>query len=284
MGVIFIVLTILNSIGLAASRIGMGVNVRDGYPLLISKLFSFSHLKHSFRELSSCFLNGLKTSHIFCRMNKLRLFLSVIFCTCMVPINHADESTFEEVNVSPDRWSNNVGVDVFDISFDTRALEAKPEVWWRRWGLETTYFKSDAVDDDSEQVLDLSSVDVKRRLFSTTQNSFVTLGVGWTHIALDDVGENDDTQGPRLSLQSQLGVAPLLHLYGHSAWYPGLANTTRLSQPNGFEVEAGLTVKPIPHLSFRAGYRELRLDFKSLQGANESSKSQGVVLGAGFHW
>lgn len=283
MGVIFIALTILNSSGLAASRIAIGVNVKHGYPLLISKLFVFSHFTHGFRELRSCFLYGLVTSHIICCMNKLRLLLILLFFTWMVPVGHADEAVFED-NVNPGEWSNNIGPDVLDISFDTRALEARPKVWWHRWGLEASYFESDAIDDDSEQGLDFLGVDVRRRLFSTTQKSFVALGIGWTNIALDDLGENDDTQGPRLSLESRLGVAPLLHLYGHSAWYPGLADTTRIKQTNGFEVEAGLTVKPIPHLSFRAGYRELRLDFKSLQGANESSKSQGVVLGAGFHW
>lgn len=283
MGVIFIVLTILNSIGLAASRIASGVKARDGYPLLISKLFTFSHCDHSFGELSPCFLYGVKTRRIFHHMNKLHLILSVLFFICMVPIQHADGSTFED-NVKHDGWSNNDHADVFDIAFDTSALEAKPKAWWRRWGLEARYFKADGVDDNSEHNLGFIGLDAKRRLFSTAQSGFVTLGIGWTNIELDDVGETDDTQGLRFSLESQLGVAPLLHLYGHSAWYPGLADTTRLKQPNGFELEAGLTVKPIPHLSFRAGYREFRLDFKSLQGANESSKSQGVVFGAGFHW
>lgn len=283
MGVIFIVLTILNSIGLAASRITGGVKARDGYPLFISKLFTFSHSHLSFRELSSCFLYGVKTSGIFRHMNKLHLILSVLFFVCMVPTYHADGSTFED-SAKPDGRTNNDRADLFDVAFDTSALEAKPKAWWRRWGLEASYFRADGVDDDSEHNLDFISVDAKRRLFSTAHSGFVTLGVGWTNIELDDVGESDDTRGLRLSLESRLGVAPLLHLYGHSAWYPGLADTTRLKQPNGFEVEAGLTVKLIPHLSFRAGYREFRLDFKSLQGANESSKSQGVVFGAGFHW
>ena len=283
MGVIFIVLTILNSIGLAASRIASGVNARDGYPLLISKLFTFSHLDLSFRELSSCFLYGVKTNRIFHHMNKLHQILSVLFFVCMVPIHQADGSTFED-SAKPDGWSNNDRAHVFNVGFDTSALEAKPKAWWRRWGLEASYFKGDGVDDDHEHSLDFISVDAKRRLFSTTQNGFVTLGVGWTNIELNDVGETDDTQGLRLSLESRLGVAHLLHLYGHSAWYPELEDTSRLKQPNGFAVEAGLTVKPIPQLSFRAGYREFRLDFKSLQGANESSKSQGVVFGAGFHW
>ena len=283
MGVIFIVLTILHSDGLAALRIVGGVNILDGYRLLISKLFPFFHFKHCFRAITSCFLYGVKTSRIFHHMNKLRLLLSVLLFTCMVPIHHADESMFED-NVKPNGWSKNISPHAFDISFDTRVLESRPKVWWRRWGLEASYFKADGTDHEAEHNLDFVSVDAKRRLFSTAQNGFVTLGVGWTNIELDDVGETDNTQGLRFSLESRLGVAPLLHLYGHSAWYPGLEDTSRLKQPNGFEVEAGVTVKPIPHLSFRAGYREFRLDFKSLQGANESSKSQGVVFGAGFHW
>ncbi|MDJ0955701.1 MAG: hypothetical protein QNI91_02515 [Arenicellales bacterium] len=216
-------------------------------------------------------------------MNKLRLLLSVLLFTCMVPIHHADESMFED-NVKPSGWPKNISPHAFDISFDTRALESRPEVWWRRWGLEASYFKSDEIDNDTEPGLGLLGIDVKRRLLSTTRNSFVALGVGWKNKALDGVGENDDTQVPRLVLESRLGVAPLWHLYGYSAWFPGLADATRLKQPNGLEMEAGLAVKLVPHLSFRAGYRELRLDFKSLQGANESSKSQGVVFGAGFHW
>ena len=54
-----------------------------------------------------------------------------------------------------------------------------------------------------------------------------------------------------------------------------------MSDPDGFEFEAGIAVKPFPFLSFRAGYRQFQLDFKSLEGANETSKSKGVIIGAG---
>ena len=276
-------LTILNSIGLASTYIAIGVNLKNGYPLFITELFSFFHLKHRFGELSFCFLYSLKSSCIFRRMNKLRLFLSVLLFISMVPAHPADESVFED-NATLGGWSNGIRAGAFEISFDTGALEVKPEAWWQRWGLSQSYFQSELRDVATERGLRFVSVDAKRRLFTTTQNSFVALGLGWKDLALGDVGENDDTRGPRLSLEGQWGVAPLLHLYGHSAWFPNLEDTERLKQPNGFELEAGFTVKPLPHLSFRAGYRELRLDFKSLQGANESSKSQGVVLGAGIHW
>ena len=255
----------------------------DYYPILISKLLPILHFTGSFGELSYCFPNALKTVLIFRFMTKPRLLLSVIVFTSAVSLLHADEPLVDD-NANLDWWVNSISADPLDGSFDLGDAGPEGEVWWRRWGLKASYFKSDVDDTSSEEGMTLLSVDFKRRFVSATRNSFISLGLGWENVALDDVDEEHETQGLRLSLEGRLGVTPLLHLYGHGAWLPSLRETERVQDPRGLELEAGLSVEPIPHLSFRAGYREFRLDFKSLQGANESSKSQGVVFGAGVHW
>ena len=216
-------------------------------------------------------------------MTKHQLLLSVILFTSAVSLPHADEAVVDN-NGNLYWWGSNVGVDSPDPSFDLGAKGPEEEVWWRRWGLKASYFKSDINDPSSEEGMTLLSVDFKRRLTSAARNSFISLGLGWENVELEEVDGDTDTQGVKLSLEGQLGITRLLRLYGYGAWFPSLEETERVHDPRGIKLEAGLSVKPIPHLSFRAGYREFRLDFKSLQGPNESSKSQGVVFGAGVHW
>lgn len=179
-------------------------------------------------------------------------------------------------------WSNTTSADALDASFDVGSAGGDAELWWRRrWGMKGSLYKSDVVENQSAQAPDYLSVDFKRRLFSATRNNFLALGLGWESI---DLGNGSDTHGPRFLLEGRLGVTPMVSLYGHTAWLPKLEETNDFEDPDGLEIEAGLAVKPLPHLSFRAGYREFRLDFKSLEGVNESSKSKGVIFGAGIHW
>lgn len=283
MGVFCIVLTILKCIGAASLCSAIRESVGDHYPIIIRKLLLVPHFEHSFDKLTSCFFDVVNPTRILRLMNRHPLFLSAVIFASMLPLLHANEP-LSDGNANLVWGPHNVSADAFDASFDVGTMDTEGEVWWRRWGLKTGYFESDVVDNNSGEGLDFANVDMKRRLLSATQNSFVALGLGWENIALGNVGEDDNTQGPRLLLEGRLGVTRLLHLYGYSAWLPSLKETGQLQDPSGFELAAGLSVKPIPHLSFRAGYRELRLDFKSLQGANESSKTQGVVLGAGIHW
>lgn len=217
-----------------------------------------------------------------CMIRPLTL-VATFFIGVWVPQAHADENLFDG-SVSLAWWSNNVSTNVLDASYDVGSIGAEVEFWWRRWGLKGSYFEADVIDNDSTQGQDFLSVDLKRRIFSPTRNSFVALGLGWENIELGTVGDGADTQGARLLLEGRLALTPIFHLYGHAAWMPSLEDTQATKDTKGREFELGLAVKPLPHISLRVGYRQFRLDFKSMDGADESSKSSGVILGAGVHW
>ncbi len=179
-------------------------------------------------------------------------------------------------------WSNNFSANALDASFDAGTVGAEAEVWWsQRWGLKGSLFKSDVLESNSKEGPDFLSVDLKRRLISPTKNSFLAVGLGWESM---DLGKGADTQGPRFLLQGSLGLTPVLAIYGHTAWLPVMGDSEQLNDPRGFEFEAGIALNPFPFLSLRAGYRQFNLDFKSLEGADEASKSKGVILGAGVEF
>lgn len=202
----------------------------------------------------------------------------VVLIFGMVPPALSDEPAIDG-NVNLAWWSNNFSATAIDPSFDAGTVGGEAEVWWQhRWGLKGSLFKSDIVESNSQDGPDFLSIDIKRRVVSASKNNFLALGLGWESI---DLGGGGDTQGPRLVVQGSLGLTPVLSVYGHTAWLPALEESQRMSDPDGFELEAGIKVKPFPFLSFRAGYRQFQLDFKSLEGANEASKSKGVIIGAG---
>jgi opacity protein-like surface antigen len=176
-------------------------------------------------------------------------------------------------------WSNNFSADALDASFDAGTVGVEAEAWWsQRWGIKGSLFKSDVLENDSKGGPDFLSFDVKRRLISPTQNNFLALGLGWQSV---DLTKDADTEGFRLLLQGALGLTPVLSVFGHAAWLPGLVESDQLKDPKGLEFEAGIAVNPFPYLSLRAGYRQFNLDFNSPAGENETSRSKGVVLGAG---
>ena len=176
-------------------------------------------------------------------------------------------------------WSNNFSANALDASFDAGTVGAEGEVWWaQKWGIKGSLYKSDVVESNSREGPDFLSVDIKRRLISPTENNFLALGLGWQDV---EFGKGVDTQGYRLLLQGGLGLTPVLSIYGHTAWLPGMVESDELEDPKGLEFEAGIALKPFPFISFRAGYRTFKLDYVSIQGANETSKSKGVIIGAG---
>jgi len=203
-------------------------------------------------------------------------FLLLLFG--MVSPAHSGESVVDgSVNLA--WWSNNFSASAIDPSFDAGTVGAEAEVWWQqKWGLKGSLFKSDILESNSREGPDFLSIDLKRRVISASRNNFLAMGLGWESI---DFGGEADTKGPRLVLQGSLGLTPILSVYGQTAWLPALEESPRMADPNGFEFEAGIALKPFPFLSFRAGYKQFRLDFKSLEGANETSKSKGVIIGAG---
>jgi hypothetical protein len=154
------------------------------------------------------------------------------------------------------------------------------EIWLdKNWGVRGAHYTA-SLDDSGIDASDHTSIDFRRRFFSLSDNSFLSLGAGWESIGLES---GNSSSGLRLSASGQVGLSGSVSLYGHTSWLPGLDDVGELSNLEGQEIEAGLSFDPAPFVSVRLGYRRFKLDFDE-GGSPSSSESDAFILGAGFHW
>lgn len=159
---------------------------------------------------------------------------------------------------------------------------SRAEVWMaERWGLSGSLYRVEPAEnaaDGSDHV----SVDLKRRVFSTTDSKFLAVGLGWENI---DFESGDSSGGMRLTVEGRFRLLGSMYLYGQSAWLPSLEDVAGRSELQGSELQAGLAFQPAEVFSLQAGYRRFRLDYIDEEtGAEDFAKSGGFVLGGGFHW
>ena len=178
-------------------------------------------------------------------------------------------------------WANNFEADISDGEIDAGALGARGELWFdQKWGLSGQLYRSDLEEDDLDDA-EYLNIDFKRRVFSLTDNSFLALGLGYQDVNID----NDSSKGARILVEGRVGLGGVVYLYGQTAWFPELEDFNNRSNVDGTEFEAGLSFDPLPFMSVRAGYRRFKIDYTNeLNNSDESAKSTGFVIGAGFHW
>jgi hypothetical protein len=171
-------------------------------------------------------------------------------------------------------WAHDVDTDdIGNTSADGKG--AYGEIWWaNNWGVTGDYFESDPDRRGVGSTTDLS-IDVKRRLFSPTDNNFIAVGAGWQDTELLGAG---GAQGLRLTFDARVGLG-LLYVYGKAAWMPDLGNAGIRRDIEGTEYQVGVSLTPFPFLNVRLGYRMLDLDFRG-----GSQQSDGYLLGAAIHF
>lgn len=177
-------------------------------------------------------------------------------------------------------WNTQYAGSVLDGDLDVGSFSLRAESWLSKsWGLKGAYYSSD-IEQGNLQDQQRISLDLKRRLISPTENTFVAVGIGWENIQLATGGSSS---GMRLSLDGRIGIGGILSVYGQAAWMPSLGDANGFSDLSGTEFETGLVLDPLPFLSIRAGFRQFDLDYTSGAG-DGSSKTNGIILGTGFHW
>lgn len=177
-------------------------------------------------------------------------------------------------------WNSQYAGSVLDGDLDVGSFSLRAESWLSdSWGLKGAYYNSD-IEQGSLQNEGRFSLDLKRRLISPTDNTFLAAGIGWENIQLATGGNSN---GLRLSLDGRVGLLGMVSFYGQAAWMPALSDADSFSELSGTEFETGLVLDPLPFLSIRAGFRQFDLDYNSGLG-NGSSRTNGLILGTGFHW
>ncbi len=126
------------------------------------------------------------------------------------------------------------------------------------------------------------TLDIKRRLLSATENTYISMGLGWNDIVMN---EGESTSGIRFVAEGQVGIYGPAYLFGQAAVSPWMTDTGNNIAPFGKELELGLAVTPLPSMSFKAGYRGYWLDSSDLSSeAISTSKTDGFYIGGGLHW
>lgn len=208
------------------------------------------------------------------------LFTATLISSPLLPsIATADD---ELLNIKPNlMWlSDDVNVSVFGNEHYDSFL-GKSEIWTDNWGVSAKLLQNDENDvfglpADSQYF----NLDVKRRVLGSKDKSNLELGLGWQEL---DIASQLDASGPKVSLSGRFNVLDSLQLYGVTSYFPELEDDVQNSDLTAFEFEAGLSYKPLPSLSFKAGYRIFSLDLEN-PVIESLGSSSGFLLGTDLSW
>jgi len=150
-----------------------------------------------------------------------------------------------------------------------------------KWTGQSSFFQQNKLDtrlNDANQW----TLDIKRRLLSATENTYLSMGLGWNDIKMT---EGESTSGMRFVAEGRVGIYGPAYLFGQAAVSPWMTDAGNNIAPFGKELDLGLAVNPLPSMSFKAGYRSYWLDSSDLSSeATSTSKADGFYIGGGFHW
>lgn len=212
------------------------------------------------------------------RLNFMRLFGLILLLLVYTP-SHALGPLDGEITI--DWWNDELSGDPFDETLDVGTFSLRAESWWdSKWGIRGELNLSD-IENDQFEDRRRYKLDLKRRLISPTDNTFLAAGLGWENLTLET---GEDSQGIRLSLEGRVGLIGIASLYGESIWLPSLDDTNEYNDLSGLEFETGIVFNPLPFISIRAGYRQFKLDYSLSSGSDGNSTSKGFLIGTGIHW
>lgn len=166
---------------------------------------------------------------------------------------------------------------------NTDLLMRYGEQWWNdQWRARGALYRGDG-DNASLEVGNHLSVDLKRRLFSNQENSFLAIGVGWDDIELPG---DLNTSGMRLVAEGRYSVFGPAYVFGQAAYTPWLSEINGMTKAFGREVEFGLAINPYPSMSLKAGYRNYWLDSydEDMTAPLYDSRNNGLFIGGGINW
>ncbi|MEE9447483.1 MAG: hypothetical protein V3V09_05960 [Arenicellales bacterium] len=179
-------------------------------------------------------------------------------------------------------WGNAFSGNPFNGTLDAGTLNLRGAGWWdKKWGISAGANLSDIDTADFEDPRRFN-LDIKRRLISPTDNTFIAAGLGWESLNL---ATGESSSGLRLSLEGRFGLAGIAAIYGESVWMPSLSAVDQREDLSGIEFETGVVFNPLPFVSVRAAYRHFKLDYRlSNEDGNGQSTAKGFLIGTGIHW
>lgn len=164
---------------------------------------------------------------------------------------------------------------------DDGSFLGKSEIWANKWGVSAEIKQNDqgnvfGLPQDSS----FFNLDVKRR-FGSQDKSNIELGLGWQELTIDS---QLDASGPKVSLAGKYNLIKDFQVYGSTAYFPELEDELKTdSNLSAYEFEAGLLYKPLPSVSFKAGYRIFNIDLED-PVLEDLGSTSGFLLGTDLSW
>ena len=179
-------------------------------------------------------------------------------------------------------WANDFDADFSDTSIDAGSVFIYGEGWLGdKWGIRGAWYDSD-LEGEALSNQTRTNLELRRKLFSPTDNNFLALGFGVENIDLENGG---DAQGIRVGTEARLGIPGPIFLYGKYAWVPEFGDARNFDDISATEIDLGMHITPFPFMSLRIGYLKYELDYENTDvGLSGSSDASGFYLGGGFHW
>lgn len=212
-------------------------------------------------------------------LHKLIITISLIMAGSLASSVHAFDQSNQN-NQGMTGWSSSAQLST--SPFTTSSQLYLGEGWLDdKWSGQSSFHQTKSLEKgltDTRQW----SLDIKRRLLSATENTYLAMGLGWNDIA---ISEDESSSGMRFVAEGRVGIYGPAYLFGQAAYSPWMSKIGNQIDPFGKELELGLVVDPLPSMSFRAGYRSFWLD--SMASPAESSlrrQTDGFYIGGGLNW
>ena len=193
-----------------------------------------------------------------------------------------DHDPTVSLNTTDNKNTNNdsVSLSIFGSSELDSSFTGSGEIWINKWGISTELLDNNASSSFFPADSEYFNLDVKRRFGSKNKSNF-ELGLGWQELNIDS---QLDASGPRVSFGGNLKFLKSFSLYGNTSYFPDLdENISKSEDVSAYEFEAGLSYKPLPSLSLKAGYRVFNLDLEDPIIEDLGSNS-GFLLGSDWSW
>lgn len=189
-------------------------------------------------------------------------------------------------------WVHDVERDIdgeAPLEWSGDAPAAFAEVWINKLGFAGSWHQTDLDDTGffGDADFDYKGLDARWKVLDLPGGNFLALGAGFQQIDLEDEMESLDSTGFRLVADAQVGLGRIVYAFGQAALWTGLDDfereMTRLEDPEGWEAEVGISVKPAPFFNIKAGYRQSVLEY-SMGNTGGEWTSDGFFGGVSFNF
>ncbi len=179
-------------------------------------------------------------------------------------------------------WASDFDADLSSAELDAGSVFVYGEGWFGdKWGVRGAWYDSD-LEGEALSNRSRVNIDLRRKLFSATDNNFFALGAGLETIDLEN---GNDAEGFRVSAEGRFGIPGPVFFYGRYAWAPELGDAGEFDDISSTELDLGMHITPFPLLSLRVGYMTYELDYDDSRfSRNAGSDISGFYIGGGFHW